>query len=277
VRFLCCVQSLEQQETTRKELDALASQFHEECQVMRQAQMGLVETCHTSKMELEAAIDQATNAVISGRTEVAAARQQLSEFVLACKALPEERMHAAVAIVIAEFDRANGGIQELKEEHQTITYNRLPCAKIDISYIFSGVIQARSGKPSAGVQKPKQTKTQGAKPAGPYKWEIQSGGKRRKVSCSYCYASKKCCEGALENGCFACVKKRIKCEPHLTKYKFSDLRRSQMTGGNDGMGVFFAKNRVERPPPLQKFYTKQSRSLVECRQHIRGWRSGCHS
>ena len=27
------------------------------------------------------------------------------------------------------------------------------------------------------------------------------------------------------------------------------------------MGVFFAKNRVERPPPLQKFYTKQSRSL----------------
>ena len=43
---------------------------------------------HALKMELEAAIDQATNAVISGRTEVAAARQQLSGFVLACKALP---------------------------------------------------------------------------------------------------------------------------------------------------------------------------------------------
>ena len=60
---------------------------------------------HALKMELEAATNRATNAVVSGRTKVAAARQQLSEFVLACKALPEERMHRAVTTVVAEFDR----------------------------------------------------------------------------------------------------------------------------------------------------------------------------
>ena len=120
MRFLCCVQSLEQQETTRKELDALASQFHDKCEELRQAEMALEEHCDTSstlqehvptaaqhalKMELEAAIDQATNAVITGKTKVVAARQQLSEFVLACKALPEERMYRAVLTVVAEFDR----------------------------------------------------------------------------------------------------------------------------------------------------------------------------
>jgi hypothetical protein len=257
VRFSYRIQSLEQQEATRKELDALASQFHDKCEELRQAEMALEEHCDTSstlqehmptaaqhalKMELEAAIDQSTNAVITGKTKVAAARQQLSEFVLACKALPQERMHAAVANVVAEFDRcllaweppisldgvaispvdgskkckqsssssssqyfahANGGIQGMKEEHHTVTSHRLPCAKIDISYIFSGVIQPRSEKAPAGVQKTKQSK-----------WEIKSGGKRKKISCSYCYASKRRCEGALDNGCFACVKKGIKCEPH---------------------------------------------------------------
>jgi hypothetical protein len=100
--LMLCIQGLEQQETTRNELGALASQFHEDCQELRQAQMALEEDCDTSstlqeppmptaaqhalKMELEAAVDRATNAVVSGKTKVVAARQQLSEFVLACKA-----------------------------------------------------------------------------------------------------------------------------------------------------------------------------------------------
>jgi hypothetical protein len=97
---------------------------------------------------------------------------------------------------------------------------------------------------------------QGAK-ADTFKWKKKTGGKRRKVSCSYCHASKKRCEGALEKGCLACVKKGIKCEPHARRARKG---QRELSKGNGGM--FFGDHGVDRPrPPLQKFYTKQFRSL----------------
>jgi hypothetical protein len=148
-------------------------------------------------------------------------------------------------------------MQGLKLEQQAAMFSSLPRAEIDINDIFSDAIQPRSGHSPAGASKKRKAKMQGAK-GDPCKWKKKTGGKRRKVSCSYCHASKKRCEGALEDGCLACVKKGIKCEPHARRAPRGQRELSKGNGG--GMGMFFGDHGVDRPP-LQKFYTKQFRSL----------------